>query len=186
MRHFYVHDGGVTIVAGDGRVHEYPVDVLKAFASKFLADWGQRSGEGLEALRRARGASDGFPAIASCQRFGRVLAAANSIADTTMVGLREDLEFYALNINDCARLMEEIDMDAAEVLDMMESIARRGDSGLVANSARSQAQREASAEVGDDVATARDQAEHQGAEPVGSGAEDDFAGGTDGAVEHSG
>lgn len=186
MRHFYVHDGGVTIVASDGKVHEYPVDILKAFASKFLQDWGQRSGDGLEALRRARAVSGGFPAIASCQRFGRVLAAANSIADTTMVGLREDLEFYALNINDCARLMEEIDMDAAEVLEMMESIARRGDSGLVANEARSQAQRQAAQEVGDDVAAARDQSDQQPVEQTSPGAEDDYAGGTDAAVQPSG
>lgn len=159
MRHFYVHDGGVTIVAADGKVHEYPVDVLKAFASKFLSDWSEKSGEGLEALRKARAASGSFPAIPSCQRFARVLDAANGMADTTMQGLQEDLEFYAVNLDDCARVMEEIDMDAAEVLEMMESIARRGDAGLVVDSSMADGQREAAAAVGGQVIDARHETE---------------------------
>lgn len=147
MRHFYVHDGGVTVVA-NGQEHEYPVDVLKAMASKLLAEWSEKSGEGLTALRRARSAADSFPAIPSCQRFVSVLNAANGMADTTMVALQDDLEFYALNLDDCARIMELSDLDSAELIEQLDVLSARG-TGLSVDQAWRNAEHVASQAVGD-------------------------------------
>lgn len=143
-----LHDGG-------GGGHMYPVDTLIALAAGARGDWLELSDTGRQALQRAAIPAESFPDLPSVQRFARVHAAANSMAEHTMAELRKDLEFYAENLKQCANRMADVDGDASVVIEALGAIGAYSDNGLAIDRGSVTAAQSASDAAGSDVAAAR-------------------------------
>ena len=165
MMRFDISPTHVTFTTSLGDQFNVPVGVLQDFAATKVEKWGQWSAEAITAIREAKSASTAFPALASAQRFARVLDAANQMSDVTMVGIQEDLDFYATNVRACAELVEEGDLYSAEILQRSMQMRERGES-LRGAGAETLARQEAQNQAGSDVAAAEDEIEAAGGAPA--------------------